>query len=166
MSKPWHEKVMAQCPDVISVTDEEAFTRVSDWLGAVRSVHDPDDRKDIPVVALNKACDIPAVAYRTKKHSPTASDALGSYQHVEAADFMKKQYRFKSWTMNAYLDHGAKAIDNCCLSLGTRHSCDGDVLKPVYLLLLGDRKKVSAEDCLTYVGGYGSMFTTHLSVRT
>ena len=60
MSKPWHEKVMAQCPDVIAVTDKEAFTRVSDWLGAVRSVHDPDDRKDIPVVALNKVCDIPA----------------------------------------------------------------------------------------------------------
>jgi hypothetical protein len=39
MSKLWREKVMAQCPDVIAVTDKEAFTRVSDWLGAVRSVY-------------------------------------------------------------------------------------------------------------------------------
>jgi hypothetical protein len=166
MSKPWHKKVMAQCPDVIAVTDEEAFTRVSDWLDAVRSVHDPDDRKDIPVAALHMSCDIPTVAYRTKKHSPTASDALESYQHVEAGDFMKKQYRFKSWCMDAYLNHEAMDIAACDLELGTRHSCDGDVLKLVFLLLLSDRKKVSAEDCLKYVCWWLREHVDNAPVRT
>jgi hypothetical protein len=100
------------------------------------------------------------VAWRTKKH--TGSDALEHYQHVEAADFVNTQYSSKAWCMNAYLDHEAEAIDNYYLSLGTRHSCDGNVLELVFLLLLGDRKKVTTKDCLECVGGYGSMFTTHL----
>ena len=144
----------------IKAKDEVAFTRVSAWLEAVRSKHDPDGSINIPVVALNKSCDIPTVAWRMQKH--TGSDALEHYTHVEAADFMKATYRFKAWCMDAFLDHEAVAIAACDLELGTRHSCDGDVLKLAFLLLLSVRKQVSAEDCLKYVGGYGSMFTTHL----
>jgi hypothetical protein len=68
MSKPWHKKVMAQCPDATSVTDKRASTRVSDrdWLGAVRSVRGQNGSTDIPVVVLDKVCDVPTAAWRTK----------------------------------------------------------------------------------------------------